>query len=79
MIIREVRVRELLRRELPDGSISHSALLSFDEAAATTVRLTAKEYDAARAALKAKRPLIMHLAATAAVDASTLGAADGAA
>lgn len=61
MIKRSAHVRELLRRVHADGTISHNALVSFDEAGATTIRLTAEEHALFESAMVDKRRFVMSL------------------
>lgn len=59
MIDRGVIVQELTRRVLRDGKVSYSALVTFDESAATTIRLTKDDHDALEATMGAGKRLVM--------------------
>lgn len=61
MIDRQAQVQELIRRVHRDGSVSHSAVVTFDEAGCSTVRLSREEHDAVEAAMLAKRRFIVTL------------------
>lgn len=61
MITRKAVVRELVRRTCADGTIAFSALLSFDESAATTIRLTEEEHAILEASMGKRRRLVMTL------------------
>ena len=61
MITRSAKVRELNRRTLPDGTESCSASVTFDEAGATTLRLTLAEHDEIAAALRAGKGFVVCL------------------
>lgn len=61
MITRAAKVRELIRRTLPDGSESCSASVTFDEAGATTLRLSLAEHEEIAASLRAGKGFVVCL------------------
>lgn len=61
MIVRKVRLRELLRRTCGDGSIAFTALISLDEGAPVTLRLSAEEHAVFEGAMLKQRALVMTL------------------
>lgn len=74
MLTRTARIRELTRRVFEDGSVAHSALVSWDEAACTSVRLTPTEFGTLETCLAKRRRLVMTLTVGPEAQAS---AADG--
>lgn len=61
MIARKVRLRELLRRTCGDGSIAFTALISLDESAGVTIRLSDEEHAVLEGAMVKQTPLVMTL------------------
>lgn len=61
MIARKVRLHELLRRTCGDGSIAFAALISIDEGAAVTLRLSAEEHAVLESAMLRQQALAMML------------------
>lgn len=61
MITRKATVHEVIERSLPGGSVSRSVLVSLDEGAATTLRLTADEHEALKVALGSGKRFVVSL------------------
>jgi hypothetical protein len=61
VIVREARLRELVRRVLPNGEVSLTGLISFDESAAVTIRLSAEEFATLEATMSGHPRLAMTL------------------
>lgn len=59
MIVRSAKVRELICRTFPDGTVSRSASLSFDETSCTTVRLSKEEHDSLAVAMREGRRFVI--------------------
>jgi hypothetical protein len=61
VIARPAKVRELIRRTMPDGTESCSVSVTFDEAGATTLRLSLAEHDEIAASLRGGKGFVVCL------------------